>query len=145
MTAAMTHVRDRVRMVWVTAVGHRVDHAVTVDDLAVGLSSRSCDGTLGVCGCRFLPAPLVADPGETCMLCARRIQAEGLIRRRDEWVAVPPSASGQWLAALVSRSPVALAGTGPSRHEPGGGFQRKDEFVSSGDRAAHGLSKEAHR
>ena len=117
MTAAPTRARDRVRVVWVTAVGGRVDHAVTADDLATGLGSRACAGVVGVCGLRFLPAPLVANPGATCMSCARRLRAEGLIRRRDKWVALPSSASGRWLATLLSQSPVAL----PRRSSPTGG------------------------
>lgn len=144
MTAATTRVRDRVRVVWVTSVGDRVDHAVTADDLTAGLSSRASDGTLGVCGSRFLPAPLVANPGATCMSCARCLQAEGVIRRRDEWVAVPPSVSGRGLAALVTRSPVALGAPVLPRGEPSGRFRRKDKVVSSDDRTAHGPRREPH-
>jgi len=108
MTARTTPARDRVRVVWVTAVGGRVDHAVTAVDLAAGFGSRAFEGVLGVCGRRFLPAPLVANPGAVCMSCAWQLRAEGLIRHRDEWVAVPPSASSRRLATLLSQSPIAL-------------------------------------
>ena len=129
MTAAPTHARDRVRVVWVTAVGGHVDHAVTADDLAAGLGARAaCAGVVGVCGRQFLPAPLVANPGATCMSCARRLRAEGLIRRHDKWVALPSSASGRWLATLLSQSPVALPRqSSPTRRAAGSGIWRDSD------------------
>ena len=44
MTAAPTQPRDRVQVVWTTAIGGHVDHAVTADDLATGLESPRLRG-----------------------------------------------------------------------------------------------------
>lgn len=54
----------RIRVIWVTSGGGRcVDHAVSDDDMASGAVF------VGVCGARFLPASMCAEPGPVCPAC----------------------------------------------------------------------------
>lgn len=43
----------RERLVWVTAAGQRVDHAVTADDLAAGIGADGKE-IVALCGRRFV-------------------------------------------------------------------------------------------
>lgn len=58
------------RLVWVTAAGQRVDHAVTSRRLGSAVGSGGAQ-IVAVCGERFWAAPLIADPGLPCPPCSR--------------------------------------------------------------------------
>lgn len=55
-------------LVWVTAAGQAVDHAVTSRGLASAVGPVGTE-VLAVCGQRFWAAPLIADPGQPCAPC----------------------------------------------------------------------------
>lgn len=59
------------RLVWVTAVGQCRDHAVTSRVLADALGPNGVPIS-ATCGQRLVVAPLVVDPGQACLACARR-------------------------------------------------------------------------
>lgn len=118
MVSTATGARERV--VWVTATGGTVDHAVTPEDLSAGIGQAG-NGFMAVCGRRFWAAPLVAEPGPTCFRCVRFLRARASMRSAEERLRVPryrrDSPVGRWLSALLSRS--AKAGTASSRHARG--------------------------
>lgn len=62
------------RIVWVTASGTALDHAVTPRNVRFGVAAKQ----IGVCGAEFRAAPLVADPGRHCVACIRCIAAGGI-------------------------------------------------------------------
>ncbi|MPY81078.1 MAG: hypothetical protein GEV04_22135 [Actinophytocola sp.] len=117
----MTATGTRQHLVWVTTAGRARDHAVIAKTLAE--RSRASAELVAQCGEVFWPAPLIADPGESCPRCVGYLRScrEGgrVCDRRREGVI------GRWLTAVV-----------------GGTRRLKDVAVSSDDRAAHSLSRE---
>lgn len=66
---------DRVnRIVWVTASGTTLDHAVTPRNARFSGGGNH----VAVCGAEFRSAPLVADPGRQCAACIR-VMATGRV------------------------------------------------------------------
>lgn len=92
-------------LMWVTACGEPVEHAVTALDLAAGCGSDSDGDLLALCGHRFLTAPLVADPGARCPWCARFARARATLHRVEERLA--RSDRADWITALLARLPIA--------------------------------------
>lgn len=80
----MSIANDGSRVVWVTASGTALDHAVTPRNSRFG----GCGNHVSVCGAEFRPAPLVADPGRPCAACIRALAAgedfAGAEHYRDE-------------------------------------------------------------
>lgn len=74
------------RPVWVTAVGG-VDHAVTQRALATALRAGQVEG---LCGARFVAAPMIADPGPRCSRCARYARARATLRSAEERLGTAP-------------------------------------------------------
>lgn len=66
------------RVIWVTALSATADHAVTPAEPASGMSNPA-RGIVAVCGDRFSPAPLVAEPGSSCLRCIRYLRARAAI------------------------------------------------------------------
>lgn len=71
-------------LVWVTAAGQDVDHAVTSRGLASAVGSVGAEA-IAVCGQRFWAAPLIADPGQPCAPCARRAPMRGGAAGYSSW------------------------------------------------------------
>lgn len=95
------------RLIWVTACGEPVEHAVTALDLAAGCRSDT-DGALpALCGRRFLAAPLVADPGAPCPWCVRFARTRATLHRVKARVAGPTTPHG--FTALLSRISLAAS------------------------------------
>lgn len=91
------------RVVWVTAMGGAVDHAVEQGDLAAGVGCPG-RGFWSVCGDRFWAAPMVAEPGAACCRCARFLRARASLRGAEERVARRESPLGRWLSAVLAGS-----------------------------------------
>lgn len=102
----------RERLVWVTAAGQRVDHAVTADDLAAGIGAAGKE-IVALCGRRFVAAPLIVEPGGRCPSCDRYARAGATLRTAEQRLQGLGTRGG-WLAALVSRSPVTSSRFAPS-------------------------------
>lgn len=102
----------RERLVWVTAAGQRVDHAVTADDLAAGIGAAGKE-IVAVCGRGLVAATLIAEPGGRCAPCDRYAWAWATLPTVEQRL-LGLGMRGGWLAALVSRSPVTSSRFAPS-------------------------------
>lgn len=104
---------------WVTAQGGAVDHAVTQLDLGRWATELG-PGLPSICGERFWPAPMIAEPGLRCFRCVRYLRARATLRDAEERLAGLPrdrreSIIRRFLAAVVpAKAPVA------SPHPPRG-------------------------
>jgi hypothetical protein len=64
---------SRLWVVWITGVSDGADHAVTDEDMAVGM--RAGKGLyLAMCGASVLVASLTAPPGRMCTRCVARLR-----------------------------------------------------------------------
>lgn len=90
----------RERLVWVTAAGQRVDHAVTADDLAAGIGAAGKD-VVALCRRRFVAAPLIAEPGDRCTPCVRDARGRATLHTVEQRPRGLGTRGG-WLAALVA-------------------------------------------
>lgn len=102
----------RERLVWVTVAGQRVDHALTADDRAAGIGAAGKE-IVALCGRRFVAAPLIAEPGGRCAPCDRYARARTTLPTVERRL-LGLGTRGGWLAAYVSRSPVASLRFAPS-------------------------------
>lgn len=102
----------RERLIWVTAAGQCVDHAVTADDRAAGIGAAG-KAIVALCGRRLVAAPLIAEPGGGCTPCDRYAWARATLPTVERRL-LGLGMRGGWLAALVSRSPVTSSRFAPS-------------------------------
>jgi hypothetical protein len=68
-----------VHLTWVTSSGAAVDHGVADDAMAAGLTSGGM--FVAVCGARFLPASMCAEPGPVCSSCRLLLEARRPLAR----------------------------------------------------------------
>lgn len=77
-----TTVPDRVHVIWVTCLTDGRDHAVTDEEMAVGMTPARDGGTgdyRTLCGENIVPAPMVCEPRPPCHRCADEARP---VRRR---------------------------------------------------------------
>lgn len=103
MTAAL-----REHVLWVTALGGAVDHAVTQVELAAG-SRAAVGGYRSVCGDQFLVAPMAAEPGAPCAQCTCYLHARATLRSFEDRAGAPrhrrESVIRSFLASVALRKP----------------------------------------
>lgn len=114
------------RIVWVTASGTELDHAVVPRNARFGVGGSH----LSVCGAKFRPAPLVADPGRRCVACIRYLATSGIpavpehrrndggdglvTRRRNAFRCSAPVVLSHSPGASPARRPVIACGRTPA-------------------------------
>lgn len=91
-TSLTTTTGVRERVVWVTARGVPVDHAVTEDGMDAGFAGR---GFVAVCGALFHPAPHISPPKPGCPLC------RAILRRARPTDAQPTDARPSWWRRML--------------------------------------------
>jgi hypothetical protein len=70
----VTATEGRVWFVWITSLGHGVDHAVTDEEVAASRAGR-CGEYRSVCGAVFLPAAMESASGPACPRCVVFLRA----------------------------------------------------------------------
>lgn len=100
----------RERSFWVTAMGGRVDHAVSQADVAAGVRGDGWSFA-ALCGDRFLPAPMIAEPAPACLRCVRFLRARATLRSAEERLNALPKQrrdriARRFLAMALAKAPV---------------------------------------
>lgn len=97
-------------LMWVTCACHTRDHAVAAAALAA--RHRADAEIRALCGERFWPAALVADPGPRCPRCLDHVRDQGIARRSRHREGV----LGRWLTQVLGRSDRTVAGAEHGRN-----------------------------